>query len=107
MNQKRIGNEGETFVAHQLYKQGFTIMARNYRRQFGEIDIIAQKKELLIFVEVKVRAPSSVDHAEIILPSKQHKIIQVAKAFIALHNITDKICRFDVAFVHPVSENNF
>ena len=45
-----LGKEGEETVARKLAQEGFTILARNYRKQDGEIDLIASKKDLLVFV---------------------------------------------------------
>ncbi len=49
----RVGQEGEEFVVKQLVKQKFKILDRNYRKKWGEIDIIAEKDSILHFVEVK------------------------------------------------------
>jgi putative endonuclease len=93
------GNAGEIFVAHHLEQQGFQIIKRNYRKPYGEIDIIAHCCGLLIFVEVKTRLRHTVDPAEIIVPSKQRKIIMVAKMFLAEHTYHNTIYQFDVAFI--------
>jgi putative endonuclease len=94
------GKIGEALVAHSLEQQGFKILERNYRKFYGEIDIIAVKKDLLVFVEVRSRTHQFEDSLKI-LPSKQKKIVLVARAFLAKHKYDDnKTCRFDVAFVH-------
>jgi uncharacterized protein (TIGR00252 family) len=93
------GNRAESLVAHSLEKHGFKVLERNYKQPFGEIDVIAQKDELLVFVEVKMRQKSYFDLAELITPSKQHKIIATAETYLAQHNYHDKTCRFDVALV--------
>ena len=46
---KTFGNAGEELVTQYLQKDGFRIMARNYTKRFGEIDIIAQKGEVLAY----------------------------------------------------------
>jgi len=101
---KQFGNHGEDLVAQKLSQNNYTILARNFRRPYGEIDIIAQKDNIVLFVEVKTRLNPFFDISEIITPSKQHKIIMVAKEFIAIHNIHDKTYRFDVAFLE--ADNN-
>jgi putative endonuclease len=98
-NTKQIGFQAEEFVAQKLMRHGFSITERNYQKKFGEIDIIAHKEDLLVFVEVKMRADAKFDSTLLIVPSKQKKIIAVAKEFIAVHNIQDMVCRFDVAIV--------
>ncbi len=50
---KELGHKGELFVANHLEKDGFEIRSLNYRSKTGEIDVIAQKKELIVFVEGK------------------------------------------------------
>jgi putative endonuclease len=93
------GKEGELLVAQYLQKNGYTIITQNYRKRFGEVDIIAQKKDTVAFVEVKWRHNPLVDPAELIGPSKQKKIVSVAKHFLATHNEEEVVCRFDVALI--------
>lgn len=100
---KSFGAEGEEFVAHYLQKQGFKIVARNYTKRYGEIDLIAQQGEILAFVEVKTRAREYENITGIITRSKQKKMIMVAKAYMAQHNVIDKYCRFDVAFIQTIN----
>jgi putative endonuclease len=103
---KILGNNGEQFVCDHLEKDGYIIIARNYRKRFGEIDIIAHKQDTLAFIEVKTRSYHFIDPAEIITLSKQKKIIAVAKQFIAAHNYTDTVYRFDVAFIEHKNNNS-
>ncbi len=103
---KEKGNQAEQFVCHHLSNNGFTILARNYRKRYGEIDIIAKKNNLLAFVEVKRRDGQYIDLAEVITFSKQKKIISVAKEFLSTHtNTISYICRFDVALVGTQDDN--
>lgn len=50
---RKIGNKGEDTVVHDLEQKGYSIIARNYLKKWGEIDIIATKEGILHFVEVK------------------------------------------------------
>ena len=52
MNIGKIGKSGEDRTAAFLRKRGFAIIKRNYQCRFGEIDIIAEDREYIIFVEV-------------------------------------------------------
>jgi putative endonuclease len=97
------GKAGEILVAQHLQSQGYTILTQNYRKRFGEIDLIAQKDDILAFVEVKWRRNPLIDSTELINLSKQKKIIYIAKEFLSKHNNLDVVCRFDVALVE---ENN-
>jgi len=96
---KRIGDQGEELVAQQLADRGFCILARNYRKQYGEIDIVASRGNTLAFVEVKVRAPSAFGFGHLVPIGKQRKISMVAREYLGQHNITDKVCQFDVALL--------
>jgi putative endonuclease len=94
-----LGGRGETKVVDYLVHEGFAIIERNYQIRGGEIDIIAQKKELLIFVEVKTRATPTAALSEVITRSKQKKIIFTAKHFLVTHQYHNHVYRFDIALV--------
>ena len=49
------GKIGEDYAAQFLTKKGYRVVARNYRSRFGEIDLIAENKEYIVFAEVKTR----------------------------------------------------
>lgn len=95
----QTGKEGEFLVAQYLQKHGYSIIAQNYHKPFGEVDIVAQKGDTLAFVEVKFRNNPLIDPAEIISYSKQKSIIKIAKYFLSTHTTIDVLCRFDVALV--------
>lgn len=103
MYKKEFGNAGEELTAQYLQKNGYTILARNYTKKFGEIDIIAKKGDVLAFIEVKTRSAFYENLTGIITRSKQKKMIMVAKAYMGQHNVIDKVCRFDVAFIQTVN----
>lgn len=106
-NTKKLGNAGEQFVVAYLEQQGFIICGQNYRKFFGEIDIIANKKNLYIFVEVKTRTSDAIAMGQLISTSKQAKIIKTAQTFIAENQLgANNVCRFDVALVLK-TETNF
>ncbi len=99
-NTKETGIHGEQLVVDYLLKNGCEIVARNYTKRFGEVDIIAQDSDTLRFIEVKTRHNPLFDPAELISRAKQKRIIAVAKEFMAKHTETENVfCRFDVAFV--------
>ena len=101
-----VGKTGEDLVVvDSLQNQGFAIVARNYRKRYGEIDIIATKVDILAFVEVRSRRQEFVDSCTI-LPSKQRKILLVAREFLAKNSTlyAKKNCRFDVAFVQGIGQ---
>lgn len=94
------GQWAEYLVARTLERQGFTILETNYRKPYGEIDIIALKSDLLVFVEVKMRIASTVPLEAIITRRKRNRISAVARAYLAATGYeTTKSCRFDVALL--------
>ena len=58
---QKIGKLGEDVACKFLEKQGYSILERNYTKKWGEIDIIAQKKQALYFIEVKSKSVSDVN----------------------------------------------
>ncbi|MBP6892210.1 YraN family protein [Candidatus Babeliales bacterium] len=99
---QKFGQDSELIVSKYLANQRFSILERNYKKFFGEIDIIAQKDDVIVFVEVKARKNSKVSLHNLVPYAKQQKIIKVARFFIAdRHEATrNKILRFDVALLH-------
>jgi putative endonuclease len=79
------GRAGEDRAAAFLAEQGFSILERNFRYgKNGEIDIIARKDDLVIFVEVRVRSTRSKGGAlESLTPAKMARMRSTAEAFIA------------------------
>ncbi len=61
-NSQKIGKLGEDLACKFLMKHGYSILERNYTKKWGEIDIIAQKKEKLYFIEVKSKSVLSLDY---------------------------------------------
>ncbi len=60
-NRKEVGRIGEYIAAQFLARHGFKIIARNYRKPWGEIDIIAEKRETVRFVEVKTLSRETIE----------------------------------------------
>ncbi len=101
---REIGNIGEGAAARHLKKCGFKIIKRNYVAIDAEIDIIAENKEYILFVEVKTRTVGHENMKEArpsssVNPAKQRKIISVAKYFLATYPKERKI-RFDIIEVY-------
>lgn len=99
MNGVEKGRYGEDLAAAYLLKEGYRICERNWRRKTGEIDLIAEKKGVLVFVEVKSRSsPRFGSGAEAVTRKKQLKIIQTAQLYLCLcgNNAANRECRFDV-----------
>ncbi len=81
-NTRKIGYFGEDAVCEYLKGKGYNILARNYQIRGGEIDIIAEDKEYIIFVEVKTRKTGSMTGGlEAITKKKQSLIVKTAVAY--------------------------
>ncbi|MGA7144837.1 MAG: YraN family protein, partial [Desulfobacterales bacterium] len=80
LNQRQqFGKESESLAARHLKKNGYKILAQNYRNELGEIDIIAKEKGVLVFVEVKAgKTPFYGNPKWAVTPKKQRKISMVA-----------------------------
>ena len=97
---KTVGDFGEDLVEEYLRKKGYDILDRNFRKAFGEIDIIARIDEIVVFVEVKTRKNKDfANPSEAVTISKQQKIIKASQAYLMENDLTDSIIRFDVAEV--------
>lgn len=95
-----LGQRGERCVVSYLRHHGYTIIATNVSwHQQGEIDIVAQKDEFLVCVEVKTRHHTDVPFGVLVPRSKQKKIIKVARWLAQRPQFANLVVRFDVAFV--------
>ena len=98
-SKKQTGDAGENYCAKYLKRHGYKILERNYRKPYGEIDIIAFKHGLLCFVEVKTRHEGSLTQPyEAVDFRKQQRLIKAAQAYLA-ENDFEYYCRFDVCEV--------
>src|SRR5262245_26051521 len=99
----RFGLSAESRAAAYLIAKGHRIVARRWRSPVGEVDIVARRRNTLVFVEVKARERLD-DAAEAILPRQQRRIIAAAEAWLARHpDDIDTNIRFDVVLVAPKS----
>jgi putative endonuclease len=102
LSEKRgiLGRTGEDLAAAFLQKAGYTILIRNYRQKCGEIDIIAEVKGTLVFVEVKTRNSMSYGSPfAAVTKQKQRQISRVAQDYLARHRLFDWPARFDVVSI--------
>ena len=81
-----LGHLGESIAAAFLEKKGYTILERNWRSPYGEIDLIVMENNVITFVEVKTRASSSLGPPEIsITPRKEEHMRSAAEYYIQQH----------------------
>ena len=107
MTEVRLGPAGEAFAAAWLERHGYSIITRNWRTRTGEIDIIAEKDGILVFVEVKTLPHTPLEDLDIIVGNrKQQRICKTAKYFLLTHRKYNKMhIRFDV-IVLPFDPRN-
>jgi putative endonuclease len=97
---KTTGALGEERAAAFLALQGYVILAKNFRARTGEVDIIAEDRETLVFVEVKTRRGEAYGRPEEAVDyRKQRRIIAAARWYVHRYNCADRDCRFDVVAV--------
>jgi putative endonuclease len=97
---KLLGDQGERAAVRFLRKLGYRIVAKQYRNSFGEVDVIAQDKETIVFVEVKTRK-STLDGQpfEAVDRRKQDKITRTALAWLKKHQRLEHRARFDIVSI--------
>lgn len=97
----RTGVSAEGRAAAYLMAKGYRILAKRFRTPYGEIDIVARKRNLLAFVEVKARA-SFEEAAYAVTPRQQARIIEAAQAWLMAHpEHAEFELRFDAMLIAP------
>ena len=96
-HRQRIGHWGEEVAEGYLSAHGYLILARNLRTPHGEIDILASREELLVFVEVKTRTSASFGFPEVsITRRKQTHMLAAAEHYLQMHPESCETWQFDV-----------
>ncbi len=97
MGQYGAGLAGEKQAEEYLLRRGMTLLARRYRAQDGELDLVMQDGECVVFVEVKAR-PGSARGAGLraVTPAKQRRMTHAALAFLVEREWMNRSVRFDV-----------
>lgn len=95
---KQVGDRGERVAQNYLLQNGYRIIHVNWRVRTGEIDIVAEKEDVIVFVEVRTRKRQSAfgSAQESIDFRKQEKIRRTAEKFLFLNGRLDASARFDV-----------
>jgi putative endonuclease len=99
-NSTSLGRWGEDVAARHLTALGYEIVARNWRCEAGEVDIVARDGETWVFVEVRTRRGRRFGTPEeSITGAKQARLIEVAGAYLAEHDLGDVDWRVDVVAI--------
>ena len=90
------GALGEVRAEQYLAQKGYAILARNYVSPGSEIDLIAENKGMIIFIEVKARSGRFSPGREAVTPAKQKRICKGAMYYLMQNGLMNRQARFDV-----------
>jgi putative endonuclease len=94
---KFLGRAGENRAVNYLKENGYKIAEKNFKTRIGEIDVIAEKDGIIIFIEVKTRSSNAFgEPSEAVNYVKQSKYVKVASEYLIRKGLVDSPCRFDV-----------
>jgi putative endonuclease len=103
-----LGQTGERLAAERLVQCGYRILERNVRSRYGEIDIVAEDGDDLVFVEVKTRRGVAYGlPEEAVTVRKQQKLIELALYYLDAHACSERSWRIDVVAVQLSSSGKF
>ena len=96
MKTQQIGRYGEDLAARFLIKQGFKILARNWRTRYGELDLVGEKNSIIDFVEVKTRTGLVTgEPEEAINFFKMRRLQAAAQSFLCAYKLNEHPCQVD------------
>ena len=94
-----VGAQAESLAAAFLESHGLAIVARNVRSRFGEIDLIAKERDILVFVEVRLRRSTRFGGASAsITAAKRDRLVAAAETYLATLKRTPA-CRIDAVLL--------
>ena len=97
---RELGERGEALAWNFLRKLGYKILEKNYRTRFGEIDLVAQKEGVIVFLEVKTRRDTRFGRPEEAVDwRKRRKLVRIAQAFLQTQGLENRAARFDILSV--------
>lgn len=95
-----FGQASEAQAEQFLRGKGYRILERNLRTRLGELDLVAEDRGVLVFVEVKARMSEAFGGAvAAVTARKRAKLIKLASQYLAQRHLADRPCRFDVVVV--------
>ncbi|GAB1855286.1 YraN family protein [Flavobacteriaceae bacterium MHTCC 0001] len=91
-----LGKKGEQLAVNELLKKGYDIVERNYRFEKAEVDVIAQKNDILAIVEVKTRSTTDFGNPQDFVKPKQIKnLVKAVDAYVTVNDLDVEV-RFDI-----------
>lgn len=104
---RSLGLLGEQLAVTHLQSLGYVIIERNFRARSGELDIVAEDRDTLVFIEVRTRSKTDTGHPlESVTLRKQRQVIAMARYYLLVRGVPQsRPCRFDVVAVVPDGES--
>jgi len=108
-NKQRTGQAGEDAALQYLQAAGLTLITRNYHCRWGEVDLVMQEKDCIVFVEVRLRSHSNYGGAAASVDKrKQAKLQKTAIHYLQQQKASARqVARIDVVAVQPASNNQY
>ena len=95
-----LGIRGEDLACEELKRLGYEVLDRRFRTRFGELDIVARDKRVIVFVEVRARSSCRFGSPfESVTSQKQRRICAMAETYLFVKRLVGAACRFDVVSV--------
>jgi len=103
---KKLGDYGEKLAANFLKSKGMILLESQYKKTFGEIDLICQDGDEVVFVEVKTRKSSTSGYPEdSVTPKKIQHILRVAEQYLQTKGLFESAWRIDVVAIEFVADS--
>ncbi len=100
LERKELGARGERAALRLLRQHGMRLRTRNWRSRSGEVDLVMQHGETIVFVEVRARSGEPPDHPlETLGARKQERMVRVADDYLHRYRLRDRPWRIDCVFV--------
>ncbi|MDH5507960.1 MAG: YraN family protein [Anaerolineae bacterium] len=107
VHKQALGRWGEAMAAKYLSQKGYAIIERNFRTEYGEIDLVAKIEQTVVFVEVKTRTTPSYGYPEeAITAEKMEHMWAAAQAYIQAHSEAQTDWRIDVIAIINLGKNS-
>jgi putative endonuclease len=104
---QHFGRSAEALAEQWLQKKGYRILERNLRLGGGELDLIAQHHDTLVFIEVKGRRTTQFGGAPYAIDDrKKRQIIKLASYYLSRHGLSNQLCRFDVILITGTDQDS-
>ena len=101
MDKKLLGAYGEIIAVRYLITHGYYVVTTNFESRIGELDIVAEDKKYICFVEVKTRSENSISApADAVDKAKRERIIATTQSFLKKYKVTKRQPRFDIIEVY-------